>query len=198
MKKKQPKLIIGIDLDDVVIDFSNTLHAYHNERYGTSVIREDMTSYGFENIWDCTPEEASKKVFEFYATASHDDALPVPGASEALAILKEAHELHIISSRGDQIADLTLRWIDKNFPGHFKSVNLTNQYFGILGKIRSKADVCRELHADVMIEDSLSQAKEITPVVSKVFLLDCPWNQGELPKNVMRVYSWADIIAQLK
>jgi uncharacterized HAD superfamily protein len=196
--KKQPKLIIGVDLDDVVIDFSNALHAYHNERYGTSVKKGDMTSYGFENVWNCTEEEASKKVFEFYSTNDHDTALPVPGASEALALLKEAHELHIISSRADQIADLTFRWIDKNFPNHFKSVNLTNQYFGTPEKVRSKADVCRELHVDVMIEDSLSQAKEIALVVSKVFLLDCPWNQGELPKNVMRVYSWADIIAQFK
>lgn len=196
--KKTPKLIIGIDLDDVVFDFNNALHAYHNKKYGTSVSRKDITSYDIEKVWNCTAEEASEKVFEFYSTSEHDAAMPVAGASEALTSLKKVHELHVISSRGDQIADLTLRWIEKNFPGHFKSVNLTNQYFGIKEKVQSKADVCRELYIDVMIEDSLSQAKEIAMIVSRVFLLDCPWNQGELPNNVMRVYSWADIISQLK
>lgn len=190
--------MIGIDLDDCVLDFNNALHAYHNKKYGTSVARKDIISYDIEKLWNCSPEEASKKVFEFYSTAEHDAALPVPGAYEAMAVLKKANELHLISSRSEKISDLTLRWVDKNFPGRFKSVTLTNQYFGIKENVRSKADVCRELHIDVMVEDSLSQAKEIAMVVSRVFLLDCPWNQGELPHNVIRVNSWKEIVSQLK
>ena len=151
-----------------------------------------------EDVWGCTVEEAAKKVFEFYATPEHDAGLAVPGAKDALAVLKDAHELHIISARGEQIADLTFRWINKNFPHHFKSINLTNQYFGIPEKVCSKKDICQKLGIDIMIEDSLSQAIEIASVVQKVFLLDCPWNQADvLPSHIVRVYSWAEIIKHL-
>ena len=63
--------------------------------------------------------------------------------------------------------------------------------------MRLKSDVCKELGVEVMIEDSLSQAKEIAPCVRKIFLLDCPWNQGDLPMNVARVYSWDEIVEGL-
>jgi uncharacterized HAD superfamily protein len=195
--KKKKKLIIGIDFDDVILDFNTSLHAYHNKKYGTSVARKDIISYSIENVWGCTSEEASRKVFEFYSTAEHDNALPVQGAVEALNELKKDYELHLISVRGDQIKDLTIRWINKNFPNYFKSVSLTNQYFGIKEKVRSKADVCKELGIDVMIEDSLPQAKEIAASGRKVLLMDCPWNQSELPENIIRVYSWGEIVEHL-
>jgi uncharacterized HAD superfamily protein len=75
---------------------------------------------------------------------------------------------------------------------------LTNQYFGLPEKVRSKADVCRELGVGVMIEDSMSQAKEIAASGCRVLLLDCPWNQGDLPENVTRIYSWKEIVAHLR
>ncbi len=196
--KKSLKLIIGVDFDDVIFDFNNALHSYHNKKHGFSVAREDITTYQLEEVWDCTSEEVGKRLTEFFLTPDHDATIPVPGATEAIASLSKENELHIISSRADRIADLTHHWIDSNFPMHFKSVNFTNQSLGAPGKARSKADVCRELKIDVMIEDSLSQAKEIATVVSRVFLLDCPWNQGELPKNIVRVKSWSDIMKQLK
>lgn len=185
-------------MDDVIFEFNNDFLSYHNKEYGTSLTKNDVVTYSMEHTLKCTQEEAFKRMFRFYSTPEHENAGIIQGASEALTLLKETNELHLISSRGDQIADLTLRWIHKNFPGYFKSIQLTNQCYGLPGKLRSKADVCKELKIDVMVEDSLSQAEDISSAVSKVFLLDCPWNQGELPKNVVRVYSWADIIKQLK
>jgi uncharacterized HAD superfamily protein len=193
----KPRLIIGVDMDDVIFSFNDSLHAYHNAKYGTSVKREDITSYNLEDVWKCTSKEVDDKLTEFFSTKEHDKAVIIPGSFEALAKLKKVNDLHVITSRGDWSEDITLRWIDKNFPEHFKSVSLTNQSLGSPGKRRSKAEVCRELKVDVMIEDSLSQAKEISAVVSRVFLLDCPWNQGDVPENVTRVFSWGEIVKNL-
>lgn len=197
MKKKRG-LVIGVDMDDVIFDFNDSLHAYHNAKYGTSVKRQDVVTYDLEDVWKCTPEEAARRVLEFYGTPEHDQAGLINGAAEAIVELSKTHELHIITSRGEQIRELTLRWVDEKFPGRFKSVQLTNHYFGVPEKKRSKAEVCEELGVDFMIEDSMSQAKEISGTGRTVFLLDTPWNQGELPKNVVRVHSWAEIVDTLK
>jgi len=198
IKDEKAKLVIGVDFDDVLFNFNDSLHAYHNAKYGTSVERKDIASYDIEKVWGCTPEEAARKVFEFYFAPDHDRTSIVAGAIEGVHKLKKDHELHIISSRGDNIKDLTLRWIDQNFPGYFKSVNLTNLYFGIADRAHSKAEVCKKLGVDVMIEDSLSQAEDVSSIGCKVILLDCPWNQGKLPDNVVRVYSWHEIVERIE
>jgi uncharacterized HAD superfamily protein len=197
-KNKKSGLIIGVDMDDVIFDFNNSLHAYHNAKYGTSVKREDIISYDIEKLWHCTPEEASKKVFEFCGTKEHDKTSPIIGTVEALASLKRDHELHIITNRGEQIRDITVGWIENNFPEYFTSINLTNQYFGLADKKRTKLEICEELGVDVMIEDSMSHATEIAKSGRKVFLIDTPWNQGTLPENVTRVFSWSEIVKLLK
>jgi uncharacterized HAD superfamily protein len=196
-KKKKSKLVIGIDFDDVIFDFNDSLHAYHNAKYGTSVKRQDIVSYDIEKLWHCTPEEASKKIFEFYETEEHEKTLPISGALEALSLLKSDHELHIITTRGNQVRDVTLKWIKKNFSGYFTSINLTNQYFGD-GHKRTKLEVCEELGVDVMIEDSMSHATEIAKSGRRVFLIDTPWNQGNVPENVTRVFSWGEIVKKLQ
>ena len=52
---------IGIDLDDVVVDTLPSFVAFHNQRYGTTLRREDVTSY---YIWEVgfgkTRQEAVK------------------------------------------------------------------------------------------------------------------------------------------
>ena len=195
--QKNKRKIIGVDFDDVIFSFNDSLHAYHNKKYGTNITIKDVTTYDIDKIWNCTPEEASEKVLEFMLTDNHDVTPPISGAIEALKKLSIDHELHLISSRGDMVADTTLKWIDKNFPNHFKSIQLTNQYLGVPNKVRSKSSVCHELGVEVMIEDSLSQVANISPVVKRVILLDCPWNQGELPENVTRVYSWDEILENI-
>jgi hypothetical protein len=195
---RRGKPVLGVDLDDVILDFNESLQAFHNSRFGTSVRREDVVTYDIEKIWGCSAEEASRRIFDFCRSDEHSMASPVSGAFEGVRHLGKSHELNVISSRGDQVKDPTLRWIRKHFDGHFASIVLTNQYFGLPEKVRSKADVCRELGVGVMIEDSMSQAKEIAASGCRVLLLDCPWNQGDLPENVTRIYSWKEIVAHLR
>ena len=195
--KNDSKHIIGIDLDDTLLDFNNSLHAYHNKKYGTNITRENITSYELDKVWGYSPEEVDKKLFEFYFTKEHEETAPIFGSLDAVNKLKNRHDLHLITVRGDQIAEPTMLWIQTHFPSHFTSINLTNKIFGIPGKTYSKVDVCRRLGVDLMIEDSLSQAIEISKVVEKVYLLDCPWNQGETPTNMTRVNSWDEIITHL-
>lgn len=180
-------------MDDVLHDFNTALHAYHNKKYGTKIKREDIISYDIESIWKCTPQEAVAKVFEFYQTQEHHDTKPLDGSVDVVKKLAESYELHIITSRVPEIESLTKDWINRHFPSIFKSVQLTNQFGSSSGPKRKKADVCKELSVDLMIEDSLEHARAISSSGIPVILIDSPWNQGKIPDNVRRVYSWNEI-----
>ena len=65
------------------------------------------------------------------------------------------------------------------------------------GKKRTKREVCDELGIDIFIEDSMENAVNIASPTRPVFLLDKPWNQGELVGNVKRVKGWEGVMEVL-
>ena len=152
-----------------------------------------MTTYNYEDVWPCTREEAIARVHDFYRTPEHDATLPLIDAPEVVRHLSSRYTLHIITSRVDEIRDLTLAWLERHFPQMFTSAQFINNYGPTSGVKRTKADVCTELSADLMIEDSLEHARSIAAIGIPVILIDCPWNQGDIPENVYRVASWRDI-----
>ena len=54
MKKRKH---IGLDFDDVIFDMCGSIVAYHNKNYGTDLVRDDMFSYEFDDVWQCGKEE---------------------------------------------------------------------------------------------------------------------------------------------
>jgi uncharacterized HAD superfamily protein len=193
LKLNKPLRNIGIDFDDVLHDFNESLYSYHNKKYGTSIKRNDVVSYDIEKIWGGTKDEAIEKVYEFYRTREHDETMPLDGSVEVIRSLAHKFSLHIITSRVEEIKDLTIRWLDRHFPDMFSSVVFVNHYGKSMKSKRTKAEVCSELYVDLMIEDSLEHALAISACGIPVILIDCPWNQGETPDNVYRVRSWKEI-----
>ncbi len=59
---------IGIDLDDVLIEFLPSLIQYHNEAHSTCLELSQFTSYKFWEIWGGTREQAVQKVYAFHKT----------------------------------------------------------------------------------------------------------------------------------
>jgi uncharacterized HAD superfamily protein len=49
--------VIGIDLDDVLLNFNDAFLDFHNSTYSTSNKREDITSFYLEEIWGISKEE---------------------------------------------------------------------------------------------------------------------------------------------
>jgi len=185
---------IGIDLDEVLVDFLPALIRYHNATYSTSLSRDDFFTYHYWDVWGGTVEEAIKKVCDFHQTPYFKELEPISGTQEAIGRLKEGNELFIITSRQESIADATKDWVAKYFPGAFSDVFLTNQY-SLNGNKKTKKEYCELLGVEVLIEDQLKYALECLSRERRVFLLDCPWNKAkELPEGIKRVYSWQEII----
>lgn len=83
----------------------------------------------------------------------------------------------------------------------FRQVAFGN-HWGLEGKKIRKVDLCRELGASVLIDDSLIYAREVASVGIKALLFDLEgtymWNKSDaLPLGVTRVFGWDDVLEQM-
>jgi uncharacterized HAD superfamily protein len=189
---------IGIDLDSVVADLMSPLVDFHNKNYGTKLKPSDHVTFSIEKIWKCTEEEAIERCFKFYRSDFMNQVKPLPGAIEGINFLSRRHELHIITSRPHFISNDTVNWIKKFFPDKFKTIHHTNQYSKKGSLSIKKSEIIKKLSINLMIEDHLEYAIDCASLNIRVFLLDMPWNQTKkLPKNIIRVHSWKEIIQKI-
>lgn len=185
---------IGIDLDEVVADTLDAIIKFHNERYGTDFKKTDFRSYRFWETWGGTRDESIKEVLEFFSTDRFTNLTPVAGSLRAMKAMKKAgHDLFIITGRQTEIIKETEAWIEEYFPNIFSGLHFANTY-GITGQPRKKSDICKALGIKWMVEDDLDHAIECGAAGISVLLFNQPWNQGELPANAKRVFSWSDVV----
>jgi uncharacterized HAD superfamily protein len=190
-------MLIAIDLDEVLTDFTSNFIEFHNKKYGTSLKRKDFVNYRYWDILGITKEEAIRRVYEFYETDSFQNMPPLTGSKEALISLKKKHKLIIITSRPDDIVKITEKWVDKFFPETFSKLYFTN-HLPKNGIPRKKEDVCSKLGVDILIEDVLEFAVGCASEKTKVLLLTCPWNEKyKLLKGIYRVKSWKEIVEKV-
>jgi uncharacterized HAD superfamily protein len=185
---------IGIDLDDVLVQFLPSLIKFHNKTYGTNLKLDQFGSYQFWEIWGGTKEEAIQKVYNFHKTHYFANIPPVSGSQDAINFLSEKHELYIITSRQNDIAIPTRESVQKHFPNSFSEIHFTNHY-SQNGNAKTKKEVCDSLSIDVMIEDSADYAMNCLNNDRKIFLINQSWNtKRSIPQKIYRVNSWQEII----
>jgi uncharacterized HAD superfamily protein len=186
---------IGVDMDSVVADIMSPLIDFHNKKYKTSIKFTDHVTFSIEKVWNCTEEEAIDRIIEFNNSPFMDEIKPMPGSIEGIKHLSSFHELHIITSRSNTTEKITDLWIKKHFPNIFKTINHTNQSGKKESKKIKKSEVAKKLGINLFIEDHLEYALDCASLDIRVLLMNMPWNQTKnLPKNIIRVYSWKEII----
>lgn len=194
MNKKSK--IIGIDLDDVLLNFYAPFIEYHNMKHGTNLTRDHITSFYLEDIIGGTREEMTKKIYEFYFSEQHENSLPVEGAQEAIKYLAEQYTLVIVTAKPEDVKEKTLLWLERHYPNTFDQVYFTGQHHGN-GKKKSKVEICKEIGIEIFIDDHIDNAKNISKEGIPVLLLDAPWNQEEVPYPIVRVRTWKEIVDQI-
>jgi hypothetical protein len=114
-------------------------------------------------------------------------------------------ELVVVTSRQLDIEEATKAWLHRHYPDVFSAVRFGHHY----GKAddnrkpKTKAELCAELGATVLIDDSLIYANQCSASIDHVVLFDFdgsyPWNktQNALPANVHRAHSWPEVIDTL-
>ncbi|KAK0456416.1 hypothetical protein EV421DRAFT_1752347 [Armillaria borealis] len=181
--------VIAVDLDDVLSQTNHAVAEWHNEVYGT---RMDVSHFYYYYYWKNpfwgTPKQTFHKVKAFYETPKIFEAEPVPGAREGTLSLKEmGFKLIIVTARAPDTADQSWIWVNKHFPGVFDRIICTGQFkdahkagHEVITKL-SKAQVCADLNAQILIDDSSENALQCAtaiPVATRVLLFgDYEWNK---------------------
>ena len=194
--KKNKKIIIAIDVDEVSLDFMNPLLEYHNDKYGTSLKREDFKSFNLWETWGGTRQEAVKKVYYFFNSPYSENIKPIKGSQESINILSKNKDLVIATSIPGYLHSRTIGMLSKYYSGMFKDFYFTYQFDRNNGN--RKKNICLEKNVDFIIDDVIDNVLACSSVVKKAFLFDSPWNQiNNLPENVGRVHSWKEVLKQL-
>lgn len=164
------RLVIAVDCDDVLIPSRAFLVNEYNRRYGASVrLGQEFEEWGDEY------NEVMRRCGEIAQSSQFKNLRPDTEAMEALCQLAQSHELHLVTARKEDERDFTQTALDAAAPGVFKSMNF-------LGWTASKGDTCRELGADMLIDDSahhLRGALQAGISGGAILFGDYPWNRDD-------------------
>ncbi|KAI7896477.1 uncharacterized protein EV154DRAFT_492425 [Mucor mucedo] len=191
---KEPRKIIGVDLDQTLAHTLESLTEWHNDSYGTQLKVTDFNSLDYWKIWGGTKEESCMKVREFYDSVHFEQIQPIRDfALEALKMLKRRNfTLVIITSRQQFVAEKTKRFVDRHYPGIFESIYFCNLNLSDTEQMeyisKPKSVICQEIGVDVLIDDSLEHAFDCSNLGIDILLYDhkgkYSWNHEEcVPKK---------------
>lgn len=185
---------IGIDLDDVLVDFWTEMLVFYNKRYGTAFCKEQFFSYEAWRVFGGTRKECIERIEDFYTSPSFKTIPALLLARETVATISQQHVCVVITGRPEYTASATHELIEMHFPGIFAGVHFTNAYaLGIMPRL--KKDICAALRIEVLLEDHWDHALPCAEAGIRVVLFDQPWNRGveRRHQNITRVYSWNEI-----
>ena len=181
---------IGIDIDNVLSNFNEVLlndYLEHDKTLNnTGIIQKDEYIRKMFD-WDISYEQDYyKNNIERLASLF----TPIKDASRYVNKLKEdGHEVYIISGRDNgEYSDplnMTINWLKKYNISYDKLI-LTNAY-----KHQEKADICKELGIDIMIDDSINVCTKCSDNNIECILFETPYNKKENRFN--RLGSWEEI-----
>jgi 5'(3')-deoxyribonucleotidase len=189
------KPIIAIDMDEVLVPHFEGLIHYHNDKYGTKIKFEEIKHHHFEEYWGISWEESLRRGWQ-YIIDNHEKAEPLLGAVDALRKLQKKYRLIVVTLRSESaVSEVTNHWLDKFFKGVVEEILFMEedeQHY----KLKTKAEICNELGANWLIDDSLTQILATAEAGVKGILFgDYAWNQAEkLPQNVTRVKGWPEVL----
>lgn len=184
---------IGIDLDNVLADFSRSWLLYHNKKYDTNFSKENVKTYNMEEMFGNDYKTMVRRIKSFYRTKLFSNLNVIEGSRKTIKYLQESHKLFIITSRPSWTEMVTRKWVYSNYQNSFQEILISDQ-FGNKKNTRTKIDICKDKNIDIMVEDAPSYTKEVSEGGIKVILLDQPWNQDvSMNKYIKRAYSWEEI-----
>jgi uncharacterized HAD superfamily protein len=176
---------LGFDIDGVISNFTKQFIDIIQKKYGVAISDSDMYSYEVNLVLGIPKEDVAEIVNEILKSD-----LPLnPSAKETLdRLAAEGHRIYLLTARSEELIQHTSTWLkQKDIP-----------YTEILYLIRGKKSLA-EFSVDLVVEDSLEEALELTKKVNHVLLFDQPWNKTKNVKGLIkRVYSWSEVYEEVQ
>ncbi|MDQ0254389.1 putative HAD superfamily protein [Evansella vedderi] len=178
MKKQR----FGIDIDGTITDPA-TFIPYINKHFNKSLTIDDITEYDLSSVLGISAENFWKWM-KVHEPTIYKKAVLATGARQVLKEWKELHELFYISARAKVHHDITLEW--------FHQLAIPYDHLELLGK-HDKLAAVKKHKLDIFFEDKHDNACDIAEECAiPVILMNTPYNQGLVPKGVIRVNNWTE------
>lgn len=157
---------IGVDLDEVLVQFIPAITKYYNTQFEASLSLDSYDGRDWSEIWQIEREGVNKVLSDFSKTGEFEKFEPIPGAKEVLEDLKKTgrFEFYLITARSQDQSQKTLQWINTHFCDIFNNVVFANSHGqnSSLPK-KEKVEICKELKCSVMIDDLYSHLEKCIP-----------------------------------
>lgn len=187
---------IGIDIDNVISNFDDTLlkeYLEHDKELRNTGIIDENPEYLRRGMFDWSEDEEKS----FYNANIESFAKKLKVIEDApyyiQKLKKEGHEIYIISGRDNgeyqNPYKLTEEWLNKYNIVYDKLI-LTNAYNN-----HEKTEKCIENNIDLMIEDSIRICMDLINNGIKVYTMNTRYNQKE--DSLDRVSKWKEIYEKI-
>ena len=185
---------IAVDIDEVMYPYLTEWCKHFNEENGTNYKPSDFKTYGFDVTVGLSDEEAIYEDDRLYLAGGYKSGKAIEGSSRALRNLSSKYELYVVTARQESHSIDTIQWVADNYVGVFNDVIFCNTHPRGEEVARKKSEVCIELGAKVIIEDTIEHALECSEAgVIPILFGDYSWNNHEVPANLMRAKSWKEV-----
>lgn len=192
-------MVIATDADGVLTDMSGFNFVYGERFFGHAPT--DPSGYTTAEIFG----ESKRREFLFGLRHFYDYCSRLSPRENAVEVCGRlcsgGNELYVITARkfstqrtplGALSRRLFQKWIVKN---GFRFNDIF--YCSEVGTPPQKLGFCRRISADIMIEDKGDTALYLAENGIRVLLFDAPYNQYISHENIVRVFSWDEILAVL-
>ena len=196
---KMIKIKIGIDIDGVV----NNLSSFHIT-YGTKYALEYMIDYNIDihklnssEIFGWTPEIDELFWNKHYRKLLDNSEFIRPHVSEVTnKIINNGHSIFFISARQDTDLPITEKESMFNITsGYLKDNNIAYSHLFLEP---NKIKIINNEQIDIMIEDNPYFFQRYNTILDiPLFCFDNYYNSNITGKNIIRVYSWYDILKRI-
>lgn len=117
-----------------------------------------------------------------------EDLIPLEGAFEVLQRLKQDFSLHIVTARLARLEDVTRNWLQRFYPDTFDGIHFGNHYGAPGDRIRTKYEMCADINALCLIDDSPNYVFNCMRHNLRAFLFgDYTWNHfSNLPSAMLQ------------
>lgn len=194
---------IAVDCDDVLAYTFPILLFLLNKRFGKDFKISDVLAYNLADLFGVEGADIADAYMDFDKRGIFFQLPVFAGAVDGLRALKErGNEIHVVSSRPEYMRKHTSDYLKKYFDGLIKELHLAEHPSDLKsGEGLSKAEIVKDIKADVLVDDCLEHILEAYQVGAGGILFDYRgmygWNKGDLPEGVKRVHGWREVVREI-
>lgn len=186
MKKK---IRIGIDVDNVIIDFSEKFIYEFNRITGKNIVREDITEWDVESLFSKIYSDIDKNLIKkiLHSPEMVEDVPYKEFSKEVLLEMNEndSVEIVIITAIHNELIEHRKLWFKKEFPELKCELNFE--------KIKSNVHLNNPI--DYLIDDGIHNLDDLSKYIPKenCICIDEPYNKNTeyiTVKNLKEAYQY--------